>query len=288
MIVPVAPGGGLDAFSRLFARHLAEPLGQPVVVENQSAAGGNLAFEHVARARPDGHTLLWGWDSLAINPALYGRVAYGPLRDFAPVVQVVRAAQVLVVRPDLPVRTLDDFLALTRSRTVTLGTPGNGSIGHLAAELLEARAGAAWTHVPYRGGGPASLDLLAGHIDAMSLTLAAVIDHLRACRMRGVVVTTAARAPTLPEIPTAAESGLPGYEVVSRQGVLAPASTAAAALARLNREINRVFARPDIAERLAAQGVDPVGGPPDTLAHLLREDVARWPDIVRAAGARLD
>ncbi len=287
VVVPVAPGGSLDALSRLFGRHMGE-LGQPWVVENQGAAGGNLAFEAVARSRPDGHTLLWGWDSLAINPALYARVGYDPLRDFTPLAQVVRAAQLLVVRPDLPAHTLAEFLDLTRRRTVSVASPGNGSIGHLAAELLRTRTGASWTHVPYRGGGPAMADLLAGNLDAISLTLGAAVEHVRAGRMRGLAVTTAARAPALPEVPTVAEAGIPDFEVVSWQGVLGPAGMEPALVARMNRELNRVLSLPEVAARLLSQGFEPAGGPPEALAGLLRADVARWPAVVRAAGARVD
>lgn len=276
LIVPVSPGGSVDALARLLARPLTEALNQPVVVENHPGAGGNLAFEMAAQAAPDGHTLLVGWDSVAINPALYGRVPYDPLRDFAPVAQTVRAAQVLVVRPDLPAASLPEFLALARRRPVSLGSPGNGSIGHLASELLRTRAGAEWTHVPYRGGGPASTDLLAGHLDALFLTLAAVVEHARAGRMRALAVSTAARAAALPGVPTVAEAtGWADYDLVSWQGLLAPAGTDPAAIARLNAEVNRALADPALSARLLAQGLEPAGGPPEALAALLRADVAR-------------
>jgi len=288
VIVPVAPGGSVDALARILGRHMGEALGQPFIVESHAGAGGNIAFELVSNARPDGHTLLAGWDSLAINPALYPAVPYDPLRSFAPVVQTVRAAQVLAVRRDLPAATLAEFVALTKRQPVNLGTPGNGSIGHLAAELIRVRTGAAWTHVPYRGGGPASADLLAGHIDALSLTLAAVVQHLRGGRMRAIAVSTAARAAALPDVPTVAESGLPGYDVVSWQGLLAPAGTAPAVLERLNREANRALALPEVAQQLATQALEPVGGGTEVLAALLRADVARWPEVVRLAGVRLD
>jgi tripartite-type tricarboxylate transporter receptor subunit TctC len=257
------------------------------VVENQGAAGGNLAFEAVARSRPDGHTLLWGWESLAINPALYARVGYDPLRDFTPVAQVVRAAQLLVVRPDLPARTLAELLDLTRRRTVSVASPGNGSIGHLAAELLRTRTGASWTHVPYRGGGPAMADLLAGNLDAISLTLGAAVEHVRAGRMRGIVVTSAARAGAAGR----ADGGgvrLGRLRRGSWQGVLGPAGMEAALAARINAELNRVLALPEVAARLVAQGFEPAGGPPEALAALLRADVARWPAVVRVAGAWVD
>lgn len=289
LIVPLAPGGSVDALARLLARPLTDALGQSVVVENHPGAGGNLAFELVANATPDGHTVLVGWDSVAINPALYPRVPYDPLRDFVPVVQTVRAAQALVVRPDLPAGSLTEFLALSGRRRVSLGSPGNGSIGHLASELLRSRAGGEWTHVPYRGGGPASADLLAGNLDALFLTLAAVIEHVRAGRMRALAVSTAARSAALPEVPTVAEAlGLADYDLVSWQGLLAPAGTDGTVVARLNRETNRALADSALSARLAAQAMEPAGGPPEAFAALLRADVARWPALVRAAGARPD
>ena len=294
LLVPVPPGGSVDPLARLIGRHLGEALGQPVVVENHAGAGGNIAFEMVARARPDGTTLLVGWDSLAINPALFPRVEYDPLRDFAPIIQTVRTAQLLVVRPGLPAADLAGFLALAARRRLTLGSPGNGSIGHLAAALLQARArararaGAEWTHVPYKGGGPALADLIAGHIDAVSLTLPAATEHVRAGRIRAIAVTTAARAPALPEVPTVAESGFPGFDVTSWQGLLAPAGTDPAIIARLNAEVARILARPEVAVPLAAQGFEPVGGAAAVLADRLAADVPRWPAAVALAGARVD
>lgn len=288
LIVPVAPGGSLDPLARLIARHLSDTFGQPVVVENIAGAGGNIAFDQVARARPDGHTLVVGWDSLAINPAIFPRVSYDPLRDYAPIIQTVRTAQILVVRNALPAATLADFVTLTRQSAITLGSPGNGSIGHLAAEMLKKRAGAEWTHVPYRGGGPALQDLIAGHIDAVFLTLPAATEHLRSGRIRALGVTTATRSSALPDVPTFIESGLAGFEVVSWQGVLAPAGTDAAIVARLNTEIRRILAEPAVAAQLASQGFEHVGRTPAALADRLAQDVPRWPSIVREAGAQLD
>ncbi|MFC7476037.1 tripartite tricarboxylate transporter substrate binding protein [Dankookia sp. GCM10030260] len=287
-VVPVSPGGSVDPLARLIGRHLGDALGQPVVVENHAGAGGNIAFELVARARPDGNTLLVGWDSLAINPAIFPRVDYDPIRDFAPVIQTVRTAQLLVVRDGRGVASLAEFLDLARRRSLTLGSPGNGSIGHLAAALLRSRAGVEWTHVPYRGGGPAMADLIAGHIDAVSLTLPAATEHVRAGRLRAIAVTTAARSPALPAVPTLAESGFPGFEVTSWQGLLAPAGTDPAVLRRLNAEVARILALPEVVAQLAAQGFEPVGGAPAVLAARLAEDVPRWPGVVALAGARVD
>jgi tripartite-type tricarboxylate transporter receptor subunit TctC len=290
IIVPVPPGGSVDALARILARHLGDALGQPVVVENHGGAGGNIAFEMVANARPDGHTILAGWDSVAINPSLYRGLAWDPLRSFTAIVQSVRAAQILVVRNALPAASLAEFMALAKAGPVSVGTPGNGSIGHLALVLLTARApeAQAITHIPYRGGGPAITDLLAGNIDALSLTLAAVTQHVRGGRMRAIAVSTAARAPALPEVPTVAEQGFPGYDVVSWQGLLAPAGTDPEAVARLNREVNRVLALPEVAQQLMGMGLEPIGGAPAVLGALLAADVARWPEVVRGAGVRLD
>ncbi len=290
LVVPVPPGGSVDALARILARGMTEHLGQPVVVENHGGAGGNIAFEMVANARPDGHTVLAGWDSVAINPAVYRNLGWDPLRSFAPVLQTVRAAQIIAVRPDLPPHDLAGLVALARTRPVTVGTPGNGSIGHLTLELLRTRlpGDVVLTHVPYRGGGPAITDLLAGSIDALSLTLAAVTQHVRAGRVRGIGVSTAARAPALPDVPTLAEQGVAGFDVVSWQGLLVPAGTEATVMARLNAAANRVLATQEVAQQLSGQGLDPVGGGPEVLATLLAADVARWPAVVRAAGVSVD
>jgi tripartite-type tricarboxylate transporter receptor subunit TctC len=288
LIVPVPPGGSVDALARLLARHLTEQLGQSVVVENIGGAGGNLAFEQVANARPDGSVLLAGWDSLAINPSLFKGLTWDPLRSFVPVIQTVRAAQAIAVRNDLDVTSFAALVEAGRQRPISVGTPGNGSIGHLTLELVRARSGLNATHVPYRGGGPAIADLLAGHIDAVSLTLAAITQHVRAGRLRPIAVSTAARAAALPDVPTLAEQGLDGFDVVSWQGILAPAGTPPEAVGRLNTEIARVLELPEVVRQLTGQGLDPVGGPAATLATLLAADVARWPGIVRSAGVRLD
>jgi tripartite-type tricarboxylate transporter receptor subunit TctC len=288
LIVPVATGGSVDALARLLSRHLGEIIGQGFAVESHGGAGGNIAFELVARAVPDGHTLLAGWDSLAINPAVYRSVAYDPLRDFAPIIHAVSGAQVLAVKPDLPARSLPEFLVLARRQPLSIGSPGNGSIGHLTAEMLKTATGAGWTHVPYRGGGPAATDLLAGHLDGVLLTLAAVIEHCRAGRMRALAVSSAGRVAALPDVPSMAEQGVAGFDVVSWQGWLAPAGTDLGIIGQLNAGLNRVLALPEVTGWLAAQAFERIGGPPEALGALLRADVARWPALVRAAGARLD
>lgn len=288
VIVPVPPGGSVDTLARVLSRPLGDALDQPVVIENRTGAGGNIAFEMVANSPPDGHTILAAWDPIAINPALYSEVAYDPLRDFEPIIQTVRAPQLLVVRPDLPADNLARFLNLAKEQDLMVGSPGNGSVGHLAAELLRSRSGGRWTHVPYRGGGPAMTDLLAGTIDALCLTLPAAAEHVRAGRMRPLAVTSASRARALPEVPTVAEAGFPEFEVISWQGWLAPAGTPAFIPQRLNAEINEILGTTDVAHYLERHGFERVGGDASVLARTLATDVARWPALARAAGARVE
>ncbi|MCW8087395.1 Bug family tripartite tricarboxylate transporter substrate binding protein [Sabulicella glaciei] len=288
LVLPLASGGSLDALARLIGAKISPALGQPVMVEPRPGAGGNLAFEHVARAAPDGHTLLVGWDSLVINPALYGRVTYDPLRDFVPVIQTIAAPQTLVVRAEGP-RDLPALLAAARSGPMSWASPGNGSIGHLTGEMFRGAAGLRdFEHVPYRGAAPAATDLLAGVVDALWVSLPAVTEHVRDGRFRALLVTGEARSPALPAVPTAREAGFADLVVVSWQGLLAPAATPDAVLGRLNAEVNAALATDDLRSWLAAQGSEPVGGQPEILAAQLRADLPRWAEVVRRSGAKLD
>ena len=290
IVIPVAPGGSLDILGRTFARAIAPALGQSVVAENHAGAGSNLGFELVARARPDGTTLLVGSDPLTINPSLYRRVGFDPVRDFAPIIELVRAPQVLVVHPNHPAADFQAFLRAARQAegAMTMGSQGNGSIGHLAGALLNQRTGATFTHVPYRGGGPAVVDVVAGHLEALLVTLPAAIEHIRGGRLKALAVTSLARNPALPEVPAIAELGLDGFEVVTWQGILAPAGTPPAVVARLNAVLLEALRRPDVAEGLVAQGFELRGGSPEAFADLVRAEAARWPGIVRMARAGID
>lgn len=290
IVVPVAPGGSLDILGRVLARHLAPRLGQPVVAENHPGAGSNLAFELTARARPDGHTLLVGSDPLTINPALYPRIGFDPVRDFAPVIEAVRAPQVLVVNPRSPARDLASFVAWAREAEgrLSVASQGNGSIGHLAGARFAQEAGLAFTHIPYRGGGPAVVDLVAGHVEALFVTLPAAIEHIRAGRLRALAVTSAQRSGALPDVPTVAEALLPGFDVVTWQGILAPAGTPPAAIARLAGELAAILALPEVAGDLERQGFTVTATGPDRFAAHIRAEAARWPEVVRRANARLE
>jgi tripartite-type tricarboxylate transporter receptor subunit TctC len=290
VVIPVAPGGSLDILGRVFARAISPALGQPVVAENHPGAGSNLAFELVARARPDGLTLLVGSDPLTINPSLYRRVGYDPVRDFAPVIELVRAPQVLVVHPSNPATDLASFLdqAKRAGGTMSMGSQGNGSIGHLAGAVLTQRTGATFTHVPYRGGGPAVVDVVAGHLDALLVTLPAAIEHIRGGRLKALAVSGITRSPALPSVPTIAEQGFPGFDVVTWQGILVPAGTPEPVVARLNAVLTEALRRPEVAESLVHQGFELRGGTPQAFATLIREESARWTGIVRLANASVD
>lgn len=290
VIVPVAPGGSLDILGRTIARAIQPALGQPVIAENHAGAGSNIAFELVARARPDGLTILVGSDPLTINPSLYPRVGFDPVQDFTAVIELVRAPQVLVVNPASLVRDLAGFVAAARAANgaFSVASQGNGSIGHLAGALFAREAGVTYTHVPYRGGGPAVLDVVAGHVDALFVTLPAAIEHIRGGRLRAVAMTGASRSTALPDIPTVAEGGYPGFDVVTWQGLLVPANTPETVVARLAEEAGKALATPELRDGLLRQGFEVTGHGPVEFGTHLRREAARWPALVQAAGARVE
>jgi tripartite-type tricarboxylate transporter receptor subunit TctC len=283
IIVPVAAGGSQDIVARLLARHLTDALGQNVVVENQPGAGSNIGYEHAARSRPDGYTLLAGSDSLSINKALFPQLRFDPVADFAPVARAVRVPQIFVVRADHPARTLEDFLRLARRGPVAVGTPGNGSLAHLLGEVVQEAAELRWTHVPYRGGALAVNDLLGGSLQGVLINIGAVSDHVRVGRLRGLFVSSGQRTLALPEAPTLAEAGISGAEAVGWHGLVAPLGTDPAIITRVNTATARVLARPEVAERVAALGLEAVDEPPEALGALIRADAERWAAVVRRA-----
>ncbi|HYI84583.1 MAG TPA: tripartite tricarboxylate transporter substrate binding protein [Acetobacteraceae bacterium] len=283
IIVPVAAGGSQDIVARLLARHLTDAFGQNVVVENQPGAGSNIGYEHAARSRPDGYTLLAGSDSLSINKALFPQLRFDPVADFAPVARAVRVPQIFVVRADHPARTLEDFLRLARRGPVAVGTPGNGSLAHLLGEVVQEAAELRWTHVPYRGGALAVNDLLGGSLQGVLINIGAVSDHVRVGRLRGLFVSSGQRTLALPEAPTLAEAGISGAEAVGWHGLVAPLGTDPAIIARVNTATARVLARPEVAERVAALGLEAVDEPPEALGALIRADAERWAAVVRRA-----
>jgi tripartite-type tricarboxylate transporter receptor subunit TctC len=288
LIVPVAPGGSQDVVARLIARGMGEALGQTLQVENLPGAGSNLGYEAAARARPDGYTLLAGSDSLSINAALFPKLTYDPLTAFTPILPGVAVPQILVLRADAAPRDLAGFLAAARATPPAVGTPGNGSLSHLVGELLQQAAGLRWTHVPYRGGALAVNDLLAGHLQAVWINIGAVADAVKAGRLRGLAVSSAARAGALPEVPTLAESGFPGLTATGWHGLVAPAGLDPAVAARLSAAGAAALARPELAQRLAGLGVEVLDEPPAALGRRIAADAARWAAVVRQGQLRPD
>jgi tripartite-type tricarboxylate transporter receptor subunit TctC len=290
LIVPTAPGGGTDFSARLIAPKLSEFLGQQVVVENR--AGGNTAVgnEFVARSPADGYTLLMGISSIAINPHTQSKVPYDAVRDFAPISQVVIVPLVLASHPSLPTRNLKELIAFLRARPGQLnyGTGSVGSNPHLAMELFLSMSGTKVVHVPYKGQGPALIDLLAGHVELMMANLLIALPHTRNNRVRTYGISSARRSPVAPEVPTIAEAGVPGYEVAQWFGILAPANTPREIVNRLHAATVRVLQDAQVKERFLADGAETVGNTPEQFAAIIRSDLEKWGKLVKAAGIKPD
>lgn len=288
VIVPSAPGGGTDISARILAPQLTQFLGQQVIVENRSGAGTMIGGEAVARAAPDGYTLLMGISTLAINPAMYKKVPYDALKDFAPISQAVSLSNVLVVHPSLPVRNLKEFIALVKPRPgqVNFASAGVGTSPHLSMELFLVMANLKMLHVPYKGSGPGVTDLVAGHVPAMMPNMLSAQPHIKSGRLRAMGVTGSKRAPGADDIPTIAEAGVPGYEAVQWYGLLAPAATPRDIITKLHAGVVRALQNPDVRQRLLNDGAEPVGNSPEEFANYLRGETTKWAKVVQAAGIK--
>ncbi|WP_232532970.1 MULTISPECIES: tripartite tricarboxylate transporter substrate binding protein [Ramlibacter] len=288
IVVPVAAGGGTDFTARVLADKLAAALGQPVVVENRPGASGNLGLQHVAAAPADGYTLVMPITSFPINPSLY-KLPFDTVKDFAPVVLGGTLPLVLVVHPGVPAKSVQDLIALGLAKTpLSYANSGNGTTAHLAGELFNRMAGIQMTGVSYKGGGPAVNDLLGGHVQVYFSTIPSVSQHIESGKLRALGVTGSTRNPDLPGVPTVAEAGLPGFEVTAWFGLFAPARTPRAVIDRLNAELVKILAMPDVRQKLAVHGVQPGGGTPDALRDFLASDIDRWGKVVREAGIRAE
>lgn len=284
LIVPFAAGTTTDIFARAIANHLAQALGQSVVVDNRSGAGGNIAVAAAARERPDGHTLVLGTSGThGVNASLYRDPGFDPVRDFTPVVAFVTAPVVLAVRPELGVRDVAALKALAGRRTLSLASAGNGTTGHLSQALLDLRAGISTTHVPYRSGAQAVTDLLNGTVDAMFYHYAAIGQHVQEGRLVVLGVTAAERVPTLPDVPTMVELGLQGFVVEGWWGLYMPAGAPREAVERINAATNAFLRQEEALAMLRANGVTPLGGPPEALAARTAAEVAKWREVIREA-----
>ncbi len=288
LIVPVAPGGSQDIVARLLARHMAAPLGQNIVVENHPGAGSNIGYEIVARARPDGTVLAAGSDSLSINKALFPRLSFDPVGDFAPVAQATQVPQILVVRADSPAHDLAGFLAQARRTPLAVGTPGNGSLSHLLQQVVQDAAEVEWTHVPYRGGALAINDLMGGALQGVMINIGAITEHVRAGRLRGIVVSSPRRTAALPEVKTFQEAGMTHAEAVGWHGLVAPRGTPPETVEKLHAALVRALAVPELQQRLAALGIEPTDAPPAALGARMQADAQRWEAVVRRSGLRAD
>jgi tripartite-type tricarboxylate transporter receptor subunit TctC len=290
-IVPYPAGGTTDLLGRLIADQLKNGLGATVIVENKPGAATSLGAEQVARSEPDGYTLLMATSTtLAINKSIYRALAYDPVKDFAPIALVAAVPFVLIVNPQLPVNTLSELIRYAKSNPgLAYGSAGNGSPHHLGAEMLKSAAGIDIRHVPYRGSVPALLDVIAGHISLMVVDVLPALPQIREGKVRALGVTTRTRVAAAPDIPTIAESGLPGFELVSWQGVVAPAGTSRPIVDRLAGEIGKLLADPTSHERFAAMALEPLpGSTPDSFANYIKSEVVRWAEIVKNSGAQLE
>ncbi|MEO7726200.1 MAG: tripartite tricarboxylate transporter substrate binding protein [Burkholderiales bacterium] len=287
LIASQAPGGGVDFVCRIVAPKLSESLGQTVIVENRAGANGSVAADITAKAPPDGHVIMLGAvGNLGTNVIFYKPLAYDPLRDLAPITSAVLSGNVLVVHPSVPVRTVKDLIALARARPNALayGTSGTGGSGHLAGALFRSMTHTQLLHVPYKGGGPAMIDLVAGQVQIGFASQPSAVVFIREGRLRALAVTTAQRSKLFPELPTVAEAGVPGYETHAWYGFVAPAKTPPAIIARLNQELVRILNAPDIAQAIAGQGLDVWTMKPDAFGAYLKSEVDKWTRVIRQVG----
>jgi len=291
LIVPFPPGGGTDMIARAVAQKVADQNKWNVIVDNRPGAGGNLGVDAASKAEPDGYTLVMGQTSnLAINPTLYKKLPYDPLKDLAPVALVSSSPIVMAVPVNSRFKTFADVVAASKGKpdALTLGYSGNGTVAHLAGELAENAAGIQLRHIPYRGAAQAMTDLMGGQIDLYMSSVPTLLGHVRNGKLKVIAITSAQRSAQLPDVPTLAESGFKSFEAVTWFGILAPANTPAAIVAQLNKAINQALKQPDVADKLQSEGGEILGGTPEQFSTLLRAEVPRWAKIVKESGATLD
>ena len=285
MLVGFAPGGGTDTAARSIGAKLAERLGQTVVIDNRPGAAGNIATELTVSAVPDGHTLLLGSiASFSVNPSLYKKLPFDPLKDLAPLTRVADSTNILVTHPSANAKTVKELIAQAKTRPLNAGSSGVGGTGHLAIELFNIQTGAKMTHVPYKGGGPAIIDLLAGNIHLIFATAASAVEHVKANRINALGVTTLKRWAFMPEIPTIAEAGVPGFEANNWYGYMVPLKTPQPIVARLNKEITSILMLPDVKDFLFRQGMDVAPGTPEEFAKYIQSETVKWEKVIKTAG----
>ena len=289
LIVTVPPGGAADFIARLVGGKLGDALGQPVLVENRGGAGGTIAADAVAKAAPDGYTLLQNSITThGVGPHLYSKLPYDPVKDFSAVSGLALLPLIMAVNAELPAKTVNDVVALAKKENLNFASSGNGGAPHMAAELFKSVTGAPITHVPYKGSGPAVADLVGGRVQIMFDAPPSLIAHIRSGKLRVLAAASESRNRLLPEAPTFAELGHPKVSVSLWYGLLAPAGTPAAAITRLNTEVNKIVQSPEVRDRLLAQGAEPMTGTPQAFGEFMRAEMAKWAPVVRQAGVKLD
>ncbi|TMG84559.1 MAG: tripartite tricarboxylate transporter substrate binding protein [Betaproteobacteria bacterium] len=291
LVVPFPPGGSLDVVARAIGQKLTDAWGQPVIIDNRPGAGGNIGADLVAKSAPDGYTILEGALSThAVNVSLYAKMPYDPIKDFVPITLVAVTPNVLVVHPSVPVNSVPELVAYAKAHPgkLSFGSGSNGSAGHLAGELFKTEAGVNMVHIPYKGGAPAMQDLLGGQIQLMFDNLANSMQQVRAGKLKALAVTTARRSPLVPELPTLAETGLPGFDIYTWWGFMAPAGTPREIVAKWNAEVARILNTPEMKSFFAQQGAEPAPTSPDEFAALIRSEIPKYAKIIKASGAKVD
>jgi tripartite-type tricarboxylate transporter receptor subunit TctC len=291
LVIPFAPGGSNDILGRLIAARLGETLGQQVVADNRPGAGGSIGAELAAKAAPDGYTLVIGHiGTLAVNPTLYRKLGYNPVTDFQPISLIAKVPNIMVVHPSLPVKSVKDLIALAKGKPGALvyGSGGSGGAGHLATEYFKLMAKIELVHVPYKGTGPALIDLLAGQTQLVFAGVPGIVTHVRSGRLRPLGVSTVSRLAVFPDVPTIAEAGVPGYEATQWYGILAPAGTPRTVVDKLNREIVTGLKSKQLHERLVADGSEPFSSTPEEFASFIKMEIARWAPVIKTAGIRAE
>ena len=291
IVVPFSPGGNVDITARTLAPALGEALGQTVVVENRSGAGGTLGADIVAKAAPDGYSLLMGSNStVSVAPALYPRSPYHPIRDFSPIGLAAATPFVLVAHPSVPATSAKDFVDLAKSQpdAITMASGGTGSSNHLVGELFQSVTGIKLLHVPYKGAGAAGADLLGGQVQVLFDQLSASTSNIKGNRIRALAVTSSERAAAIPDVPTMRELGIEGMDVINITGLLAPAGTPESIIAKLNAALVKALSRSDVRERFSAIGLEPIGGTPERFAEYIKEDFAKWTKVIKDGNIRVE
>ncbi len=289
LVVPFTPGGTTDILARVVGQKTTEALAVQVLIDNRPGAAGIIGAEAVARAKPDGYTILLATNGiLAVNASLYTKLPYDPVKDFAPITLVATVPSLLVVNPGQPIRSVKELIAVARAKPGDLryGSSGTGGAPWMAVETLKLMAGVDIQEVPYKGAAPLTTDLIAGEIALTITGIPALISHVRSGKLRGLAVSSAKRSAAVPDLPTIAEAGLPGYEVSTIYGLFAPAGTPGEFIAKLHAAVSNGVRQPDVMERLSAEGAEPDGGPPEELARLIRAEIPRWAKVVKASGVK--